>query len=179
MENEQNEQNEQNQKIKIGKIVYHQIKQNPDTGWINLKNENGTAFWIPNELLDEVNYLNTLREEYIKSNIKVLDLRNKIDNHRRSADYFKNDRNYYKQLNNNANDIIREKTDKYKLLKEESDKQLADAMDYQTAIINSKRLVENELKECSRLLTLQKVATHGALILAMALFVTLIVMVAK
>jgi DNA repair exonuclease SbcCD ATPase subunit len=100
--------------IQIGSLVYEHEMTNPDTGWHKVKNQNATSFWVPDELIREINHIrigvdNSWKaienerenlmdaDKDIQKKLKEKD--NKIDSQRKSITYYKGERDSLQKLN--------------------------------------------------------------------------------
>jgi chromosome segregation ATPase len=100
--------------IQFGSLVYELEKTNTETGWHMVKNQNATSFWIPDELIREIEHIrigvdNSWRAiqnerehlldagKDIQKKLKEKD--NKIDSQRKSITYYKGERDSLQKLN--------------------------------------------------------------------------------
>jgi len=169
----ENEEKTENKKIFIGKLTYELLKKNPDTGWLNVVNGNGTSFWMPEEIVKEIERLDSITGGL---QMKLKDLRARNDNHRRSADYFKSDRDNYKELVTSTTKKYNEAKLLTKSAESKYNKLLDDSVSYQSTLLQEKRELESQVREGRRLLVVQKGATLMVTIISALLFLTLIVM---
>ena len=90
--------------IQVGRIAYEKEKENPETGWVMVKNQNATSFWIPEELVKEINHTQKGMENLWKIaeqnkiqygndlQKEIKELKKKIDSQRKSITYYRTER---------------------------------------------------------------------------------------
>lgn len=105
-----------NQQWVFGESKFTLQKENPETGWKQLQNQNATDFWIPNDLFNELTgsvYLKESVKDFRKQIIaqyKVIDEKTQelkkiklaLDSKRKSAEYYKAHRDETRGLLTNA-----------------------------------------------------------------------------
>jgi hypothetical protein len=118
-----------NQQYVFGKSEFTLQKENPDTGWKQLRNQNATDFWIPDDIFSELTgsvYLKESVKDFRAQLIKQYDLINEktqeikklklaFDSKRKSAEYYKEHRDETKKILNNVSNQYKE----YKSLHEQ------------------------------------------------------------
>jgi hypothetical protein len=92
-----------NNLIKIGSLIYEKEAVNPSTGWVQVKNQNATLFWLPEELVRECERIHITAVKGTENRLATLrtqvdDLRRKNDSQRKSIAYYKTERDTYKRI---------------------------------------------------------------------------------
>jgi uncharacterized coiled-coil DUF342 family protein len=105
-----------NQQWVFGKSEFTLQKENPETGWKQLRNQNATDFWIPDDVFTELTgglYLKESVKEFRSQIVKqynIIDekkeeikkLRASLDSKRKSVEYYKNHRDETREILNNV-----------------------------------------------------------------------------
>ena len=110
-----NTMNKSNEEI-LNKIGYDLIKENPDTGWIQIvcQHDNTNFFWIPKQVFEHLMKLSILEKNMSAEQIilakrqdeirglekKVEEFRKKTDSQRKSIVYYKGERDSLQYLHN-------------------------------------------------------------------------------
>ncbi len=72
------------EELRLGGLTYEQEAANPETGWVKLKDQTATSFWIPEAMLRQL--------------MSVDELRRKVDSTRKSVAYYRTERDTYRRL---------------------------------------------------------------------------------
>lgn len=165
--------------IRLGGLVYHLEMTNPETGWTKVKNMNGTMFWLPDEILDEIEHIQKGIEnvkvfnkesasEYVE---KITEMKKKIDSQRKSIEYYKNERNSYKHIANKQAKDWEKLMDEFKEYKEINTTHIRNLTEGNSILALELAEVENKLTY-SRIATLRSI---GAICVLVLIILTMII----
>jgi hypothetical protein len=156
--------------IKIGRLIYEREQTNLLTGWVMVKNQNATSFWLPEELLLECDRIHTTAIKGVENRLEnlrnqVQDLRLKNDSQRKSITYYKKERDSYKE-------ILNKECAKHQVSKDWLTKEVNDQIEQKEAITNECQDLEEQyetLKRKHQFMTTCATVLIGTLVLVLIL----------